>query len=186
MAISKRIRYEVMKRDSHTCRYCRSTENPLTIDHVIPIALGGSDKPDNLVAACRDCNAGKSSTHPDDDLIEQVSDDAIRWAEARKQAIEMHMIERRAQKKYVHEFWQHWDDVGWAENLPNDWEGSVSRWHKEGVPFEILKDAATIAWCANGVPDYARFRYMAGVLRNKLAEIDAKTDEILKGNDNGA
>lgn len=66
MAVSKRTRFEVLRRDDYTCRYCRSTENPLTIDHVVPEALGGGNDPSNLVAACRDCNAGKSSTSPDE------------------------------------------------------------------------------------------------------------------------
>ncbi len=61
MAVSKRTRFEVLRRDNFTCRYCRSTEGALTIDHVIPVALGGTDDPDNLVAACHDCNAGKGS-----------------------------------------------------------------------------------------------------------------------------
>jgi len=26
MAVSKRTRFEVLRRDNHTCRYCRSTE----------------------------------------------------------------------------------------------------------------------------------------------------------------
>src|SRR5690242_10107126 len=66
MAVSKRTRYEVLTRDNHTCRYCGGVapDVVLTVDHVVPTALGGSDKPDNLVAACKDCNAGKASTSP--------------------------------------------------------------------------------------------------------------------------
>ena len=61
MAVSKRTRFEVLKRDNYTCRYCRSEENPLTVDHVVPTALGGSDAPDNLVAACKDCHSAGPS-----------------------------------------------------------------------------------------------------------------------------
>lgn len=62
MAVSKRTRFEVLRRDNYTCRYCRSTDNALTVDHVTPLTLGGTDELTNLVAACRDCNSGKSST----------------------------------------------------------------------------------------------------------------------------
>jgi 5-methylcytosine-specific restriction endonuclease McrA len=31
----------------------------MTVDHVIPIARGGSDDPENLIAACRRCNYSK-------------------------------------------------------------------------------------------------------------------------------
>ena len=76
MAIPKRTRFEVLRRDNYTCRYCRSTDNPLTIDHVTPVSLGGTDDPSNLVAACRDCNAGKASSSPDAEHVAQVDDDA--------------------------------------------------------------------------------------------------------------
>jgi 5-methylcytosine-specific restriction endonuclease McrA len=62
VSVSKRLRYEVLRRDDHACRYCGHTapDVPLTVDHVIPVALGGTDEPENLVTACKDCNAGKS------------------------------------------------------------------------------------------------------------------------------
>lgn len=41
MSVSKRLRFEVLRRDNHTCRYCGSSapEVKLTIDHVVPVAL---------------------------------------------------------------------------------------------------------------------------------------------------
>ena len=88
MSVSKRTRYEVLRRDNNTCRYCGGTapDVTLTIDHVTPVSLGGSDDPSNLVAACKDCNAGKSSSNPDAALVASVSDDALRWAAALKAA----------------------------------------------------------------------------------------------------
>ena len=64
MAVTKRVRFEVLRRDNHTCRYCGASapDTTLTVDHVTPVALGGSHDPSNLVAACKDCNAGKAST----------------------------------------------------------------------------------------------------------------------------
>ncbi len=66
MAVSKRLRYEILRRDNHTCRYCGAAapDVPLRVDHVTPVALGGSDKPENLVTSCEPCNSGKSSTIP--------------------------------------------------------------------------------------------------------------------------
>lgn len=67
MAVSKRLRYEVLRRDQYRCRYCGATAATatLTIDHVTPVALGGKDEMANLVTACEPCNAGKTSTAPD-------------------------------------------------------------------------------------------------------------------------
>ncbi|GGV46153.1 HNH endonuclease [Streptomyces spectabilis] len=88
MAVSKRLRYEVLRRDNHACRYCGATAPgvKLNVDHVIPQALGGSDKPDNLVTSCTDCNAGKTSSMPNAQPITDVDQEAFRQAVADKQA----------------------------------------------------------------------------------------------------
>ena len=41
MAVSKRLRYEILRRDNHTCRYCGESapDVKLTIDHVVPVSL---------------------------------------------------------------------------------------------------------------------------------------------------
>lgn len=67
MAVSRRLRFEVLRRDGHACRYCGRTapEVQLTIDHVMPVALGGHDDLANLAAACSECNSGKGSTSLD-------------------------------------------------------------------------------------------------------------------------
>lgn len=60
--ISKRLRFRIMKRDSFMCRYCgdRGDGVELVIDHITPVARGGTNDPDNLVTACWDCNSGKT------------------------------------------------------------------------------------------------------------------------------
>lgn len=75
MAVSKRLRFEVLRRDHFRCYYCgiAAIDSPLAIDHVIPRTLGGRDELVNLVAACTDCNLGKSSTVPSPELVESVS-----------------------------------------------------------------------------------------------------------------
>lgn len=63
MAVSKRLRYEILRRDNHTCRYCGAAapEATLVVDHYIPVVVGGATVPSNLVTACEPCNSGKSS-----------------------------------------------------------------------------------------------------------------------------
>lgn len=60
--IGRRLRFRVLERDGFACHYCgrRPPEVELVIDHVDPVVLGGASDEDNLVAACRDCNAGKA------------------------------------------------------------------------------------------------------------------------------
>jgi len=53
-------------RDLYTCQYCNSpfTRTNLTLDHVIPLSLGGKTNWENIVAACRTCNSKKGNrTH---------------------------------------------------------------------------------------------------------------------------
>ncbi len=61
--LAKSLRFEILKRDNSTCRYCgaRPPGVVLHIDHVHPVAQGGKNELENLVTACRDCNAGKGA-----------------------------------------------------------------------------------------------------------------------------
>ena len=77
MAISKRTRYDVLRRDNFACRYCgtRAPSVELHVDHVIPKSLGGSDDGWNLTAACAPCNLGKNNSAPTDTIIMEVRRD---------------------------------------------------------------------------------------------------------------
>lgn len=82
MAVSKRMRYEILRRDNHACRYCGASapDVKLNVDHVIPTSLGGSDKPDNLATACADCNGGKTSSMPNAMTVKDVDQDTFHHA----------------------------------------------------------------------------------------------------------
>lgn len=69
--VSKWIRPEKRKRiytrDNHTCCYCGTSiyedaEMILTLDHVVPKELGGTNEHTNLVTACKSCNCSKRDT----------------------------------------------------------------------------------------------------------------------------
>jgi len=76
--LSKRVRFEVFKRDGFKCRYCGKTSESvmLEVDHVFPVSKGGTDEPGNLVTACFDCNRGKANKP----LSQIVQDDDERMA----------------------------------------------------------------------------------------------------------
>lgn len=61
-ALSKKLRFEVFKRDRFTCSYCgkRPPEVILEPDHILPIVEGGEDTLENLTTACFACNRGKA------------------------------------------------------------------------------------------------------------------------------
>ncbi len=58
-------RKNIIKRDGHTCQYCGDKRGPMTVDHIIPKRLGGSDTWENMVCACERCNNRKGDRSPD-------------------------------------------------------------------------------------------------------------------------
>jgi hypothetical protein len=69
--ISKRIRFEVFKRDGFACQYCgkKAPDALLTIDHISPVSKNGAHDILNFVTACEDCNSGKGARELDDQSI---------------------------------------------------------------------------------------------------------------------
>lgn len=57
--ISVRKRFFVLKRDLYRCRLCKATGVRLEVDHIVPVARGGTDSLDNLQTLCIACNRGK-------------------------------------------------------------------------------------------------------------------------------
>jgi 5-methylcytosine-specific restriction endonuclease McrA len=69
------------QRQNGLCYYCHkpwgSPRHPNGhIDHVVPLALGGSNGPENLVIACEECNLRKGAKHPDEFPPEPLTADA--------------------------------------------------------------------------------------------------------------
>jgi 5-methylcytosine-specific restriction endonuclease McrA len=58
-------RHNVFRRDNNKCQYCHSTKD-LTLDHVYPKSRGGKTSWDNLVTACKHCNARKGDFTPEE------------------------------------------------------------------------------------------------------------------------
>ena len=61
--ISKKLRFEVYKRDSFTCQYCgrKAPDVILNVDHIVPVSKGGTNDILNLITSCFECNNGKSN-----------------------------------------------------------------------------------------------------------------------------
>lgn len=174
MSVTKRIRYEILKRDNYTCRYCgaKAPDVPLTVDHVLPQALGGSDKADNLVTACRDCNAGKTSSNPDDAVVAEVNEKAMAWTAALKRAMEDMAVETKERRKVTKWFsteWHHRYTSSMGE-LPNDWRTTIGEFVKMGVHIDLIDEAIDIT-CEKGLSDSKNFRYFAGICWNHVRTI---------------
>lgn len=62
-AAIRRHRDEVLARDGWVCGLCGGAivEGDLSIDHITPISLGGSDHPENMQPAHKSCNSRKGN-----------------------------------------------------------------------------------------------------------------------------
>jgi hypothetical protein len=62
-SIPKAMRMQIFARDGDRCVFCGATlaGEDRTIDHLIPLALGGLDEMVNYVTACKPCNEQKGS-----------------------------------------------------------------------------------------------------------------------------
>ena len=190
MTISKRTRYEVLRRDSFTCRYCgsKAPDVELHVDHVMPTALGGSDKPDNLVAACRDCNVGKASTDPDAGTVADVSEDAERWARAIKEAARMSDDRSEddlwfAQK--FHDIWYGYSDYMDEEPFPisANWESTVLNYRRGGLSHLGLAESIRSAMTKDGIAPESRYPYFCGVARNRVNALADVAAQLIEGGD---
>lgn len=111
-SISKRVRFEVFKRDSFKCQYCgkAAPDVVLHVDHILPVSKGGDAEILNLITACLDCNAGKSDV--------ELSDDAA----IKKQQRQLEELnEKREQLEML---------VAWRKELASITEDSVTAAHE--------------------------------------------------------
>ena len=91
IAIPKKTRFEVFKRDSFTCQYCgrKAPDVILVIDHIEPVSKGGTNDILNLITSCRDCNAGKSDRRLADTTVLDKRRQQLEELQERKDQIEM-------------------------------------------------------------------------------------------------
>lgn len=187
MPVSKTLRYEIFRRDNHACRYCgaMAPDARLTIDHVVPVTLGGSDEPSNLVTACSDCNAGKSATPVDAPLVEDIAQDALRWQRAMEAANEIAARELQAAEGYQAEFldaWNKWTHTYMGKTctapLPGGWERRIREFMQAGLPLSDLREAVDITMGKQGVKD--EFSYCVGVVRQMLAQRQSIAAEMIR------
>lgn len=80
-------RAKIYADDSHTCQYCGKSIHTdailLTLDHVVPCELGGTNEATNLVTACLSCNSAKRAL-PVGQFILHLADQGIDPATVRR------------------------------------------------------------------------------------------------------
>jgi hypothetical protein len=176
--IGKRLRFEIFKRDRFRCTYCgkKPPEVMLEIDHVVPVADGGSNDPANLVSACQGCNRGKGSTGleavagaVDETIVLEAIQEALERAALHHQSVEAKRLEVEAVERVVQEAVEYWD---WNVTDRSVVEvPSLRRFVRMGVTYKEMTDimdgvGSKVA--AGYVRHKDAFRYFAGAIWNHL------------------
>lgn len=178
MAVGKKKRFEVFKRDAFTCQYCGRTPPAIVLecDHVIAVANGGTDDEHNLITSCFDCNRGKRDT-PLTAVVPSVSERMEREREAAEQVADYNAflaVRKAREDADIDEVGRVWFNQ--FKRRKNHWAFGPSRipsirtFLRKLTVTEIL-EAVEIAhqrMPANGNDDNRTFRYFCGVCWNNI------------------
>lgn len=176
--LSRRLRFEILRRDGHTCRYCGAAapDATLTVDHVIPVVLGGGNEPNNLVTACVDCNGGKSSMPPDAAIVEDVDAAAMLFARAAERVAAQRRADRTAMLQTLTWFEDTWNNWTYSDGtnpaLPGEWPNTVQRFVERGLSHEDLEYFIRVAMSKTGVRRNNEFRYFCGCCWREITTRD--------------
>ena len=90
-SISKKLRFEVFKRDKFCCGFCGKSAPDviLEIDHLKPVIKGGTNDILNLITACFDCNRGKGKRELSDDSTIKKQHKQLEKLQEKRSQIEM-------------------------------------------------------------------------------------------------
>jgi len=167
LSISKKLRFEIFKRDGFQCKYCgrRPPEVTLEVDHILPQKRGGKDNPENLITACFDCNRGKGAGDlkiPPDSIKERTE----RLKERELQLKEFYKYQEKIRKRIeadVDYLDRKWFSLEGEEDycFTDLYRGKIKNLLRTFNKYEI-EEAMEIAWAKPYLSN--RFAYMCGIL----------------------
>lgn len=147
-SLSKKVRFEIFKRDSFKCQYCgeSSPDVVLEVDHIEPVSKGGTDDITNLITSCFDCNRGKSNTKLSDDSAMKMQVKQLEELNERRSQLEMMMEWKKELVKFdeyeVDMFLEYWDELLDGDySINENGRSKVKKWLKK-FDIEVLMDSA--------------------------------------------
>lgn len=166
--VSKRVRFDVFKRDCFTCQYCGATPPAvvLEVDHIDPVAEGGGNEMDNLVTACFPCNRGKSCT-PLSMVPQSLADKAAATAEREEQLAGYQAILRAKRDRVEADVWAVFARWRGQDETTHERFNSVKRF-VERLGLDAVLDAVDITLAAHIRGTRGEFRYFCKVCWNKI------------------
>lgn len=176
-AISKKLRFDIFKRDGFQCIYCGATPPSvlLHVDHVTPIALGGDNDIDNLVTACQPCNLGKSAT-PLSVIPKSLKEKASEAQELEDQLRGYQAVLSAMRDRIEDEAWQVADvfndtHAPGCDTFNRSWLMSIKRF----IERIGLHETITSMEIATSKKPYSQaqcFKYFCGICWSKIKQVD--------------
>jgi hypothetical protein len=171
--IGKSLRFETFKRDGFVCQYCGASppKATLEVDHIVPVAGGGGNEPDNLTTACFDCNRGKAARSLDV-VPQSLADKAALTAEREEQLRGYQTIMQDRRERIESEVWQ----------VIERWTGEKSTSHEkfnaikrfiERIGVDEVFDAVDVTLGASIRSQRSEFLYFCKVCWNKVTVIES-------------
>lgn len=168
--LSKKVRFEIFKRDEFTCQYCGAHPPAvvLVLDHIIPFADGGACDADNLVTACEACNQGKGARSLAS-VPESLADRASAVAEREEQLRGFHEIMEARRQRIEDDVWDVADiftDRFLKDGMRRDWLQSIRNFNDKLGKYSVM-EAMEIAVSVKRHEGVC-FRYFCGICWNRL------------------
>lgn len=172
MSLSKKIRFDVFKRDSFQCGYCGKTPPGvvLEVDHIHPKSKGGKNDMDNLLTACFDCNRGKRDGLLGDvpstltNNLKVLKEKQAQMKEYRKF---INKIKKLADKdiQYLSDIYEMYFE-GWV--FTETFIHVSLRTFLKNLPIHEIEEAMTIAFGKNPHDPEGFIKYFCGVCWRKI------------------
>lgn len=175
--ISKRVRFDIFKRDGFVCHYCGAhpPEILLHVDHIVAVANGGENDFDNLVTSCESCNLGKGARSLNV-VPQSLSDKAKQIAEREAQLAGYHAIMEARRDRVEDELWRVAEVIepGSAkEGMSRQWTASIRRFNESLGVHKVL-DAAEIARAKYSFGGKRTFLYFCGICWRRIKEVGTR------------
>lgn len=189
MSISKKLRFEVFKRDGFRCVYCGKTppDALLEIDHIKPKSKGGKDDINNYLTACFDCNRGKSNI-PLTKIPSQLAEN-LKILKAKESQYDEYLkylkhIERRIEKT-VEKITILFESLIPGRTLADHFKTQSLRRFVKALPETEIIEALHITFDIHPkiLPQESdfiekRLHYFCGICWNKIREKQSGTDTL--------
>lgn len=165
-AISKKLRFEVFKRDGFKCVYCGAHPPSVLLhaDHVVAVAAGGENDIDNLVTACQPCNLGKGAR--DLTLVPQsLAEKAKLVAEQEEQLLGYQHILQAKRERIESEMWEVAEELepgSMDKGMRRDWLRSIKMFI-DRIGYHSVLEAAEIAKGRYSYGGQRAFLYFCGI-----------------------